>query len=274
MRSARSVDGTTAMTYETIIFEIINQVAIITFNRPELHNAVNSRVCKEVGDALEIVANEKELRVAIITGAGTRAFCAGADLKAVAAGEFGSREQAGKWGFAGICDHYINKPIIAAVNGYALGGGTEIALASDIVVASESATFALTEVTFGLVAGAGGILRLSRQIPTKIAARMIFQGNSIAAQEAARWGLVNEVVPPSDLMPVALEIADAIAANAPMAVRFSKEVMYRGLDAPLDFPPEARAINQHYVDRIVESEDAKEGARAFSERRKPKWTDH
>lgn len=261
------------MPYETITFEIGNKVAIVTFNRPEVHNAVNSQVCQEVGDALEIIANEKEIRVAIITGAGTKAFCAGADLKAVAAGEFGSQEQAGKWGFAGICDHYINKPLIAAVNGYALGGGTEIALASDIVVASESATFGLTEATFGLIAGAGGILRLSRQIPTKIAARMIFQGNPISAKEAERWGLVNEVVPQSDLMSVALEIANSIAANAPMAVRFSKEVLYRGLDASLDFPPDAREINQDYVDRIVESEDAKEGARAFSERRKPNWTD-
>ena len=261
------------MPYETITFEINNKVAIVTFNRPEVHNAVNSQVCQEVGDTLEIIAKEKEIRAAIITGAGTKAFCAGADLKAVAAGEFGSQEQAGKWGFAGICDHYINKPIIAAVNGYALGGGTEIALASDIVVASESATFGLTEATFGLIAGAGGILRLSRQIPTKIAARMIFQGNPISAKEAERWGLVNEVVPQSDLMSVALEIANSIAANAPMAVRFSKEVMYRGLDASLDFPPDAREINQDYVDRIVESEDAKEGARAFSERRKPNWTD-
>ena len=261
------------MPYETITFEINNKVAIVTFNRPEVHNAVNSQVCQEVGDTLEIIAKEKEIRAAIVTGAGTKAFCAGADLKAVAAGEFGSQEQAGKWGFAGICDHYINKPIIAAVNGYALGGGTEIALASDIVVASESATFGLTEATFGLIAGAGGILRLSRQIPTKIAARMIFQGNPISAKEAERWGLVNEVVPQSDLMSVALEIANSIAANAPMAVRFSKEVMYRGLDASLDFPPDAREINQDYVDRIVESEDAKEGARAFSERRKPNWTD-
>jgi crotonobetainyl-CoA hydratase len=261
------------MSYKSISFEISNNVAIVTLNRPEVHNAVNSQVCQEVGDALEVIANEKEIRVAIITGAGSKAFCAGADLKAVAAGEFGSKEQAGKWGFAGICDHYINKPIIAAVNGYALGGGTEIALAADIVVASESATFGLPEVTRGLIAGAGGILRLSRQIPTKIAARMILQGSPISAKEAERWGLVNEVVPPSDLMSVALNIANSIAANAPISVRFSKEVLYRGLDASLDFPPDAREINQQYVDMVVETEDALEGARAFSERRKANWTD-
>ena len=261
------------MLYETITFEVKSNVAIVTLNRPEVHNAVNSQVCQDVGDALETIANDKEIRVAIITGSGTKSFCAGADLKALAAGEFGSKEQAGKWGFAGICDHYINKPIIAAVNGYALGGGTEIALACDIVVATESATFGLTEVTLGLIAGAGGILRLSRQIPTKVAARMILQGIPISAKDAERWGLVNEVVPQSELMSVALEIAHSIAANAPMAVRFSKEVLYRGLDAPLDFPPDARNLNQEYVDRIVESKDATEGAIAFSEQRKPIWTD-
>ena len=228
------------MLYETITFEVKNNVAIVTLNRPEVHNAVNSQVCRDVGDALETIANEKEIRVAIITGSGTKSFCAGADLKALAAGEFGSKDQAGPWGFAGICDHYVNKPIIAAVNGYALGGGTEIALACDIVVATESATFGLTEVTLGLIAGAGGILRLPRQIPTKIAARMILQGIPVSAKEAEHWGLVNEVVSQSELMPVALEIANSIAANAPRAVRFSKEVMYRGLDAALDFPPDAR----------------------------------
>ena len=261
------------MNFETILFDQHDHIAVITLNRPGVLNAVNSKVCSEVGHALEFVANEKKIRVTIVTAAGTKAFCVGADLKAVAAGEFGSDEQAGKWGFAGICNHYINKPIIAAVNGFALGGGTEIALAADIVIASESASFGLPEVTRGLIAGAGGILRLSRQLPTKVAARMIFEGKAISATEAAQWGLVNSVVAQNQLMPTAMEIAKNIAANSPAAVRMSKEVFYRGLDAPLDFPPTARALNDEYVKKILLTDDATEGANAFVEKREPNWRD-
>jgi len=259
------------MDNETILFERRDHIAVITLNRPEVHNAVNSQMCAEVGAALEHVANEPEIRVAIITGAGQKSFCAGADLKAVAAGEFGSEEQAGKWWFAGITDHYIPKPIIAAVNGFALGGGTEIALAADIVISSEQASFGLPEVTRGFIAGAGGILRLSRQVPPKIAARVIFTGEAMSAAEAEHWGLVNEVVPHEKVIECAIRIAEKIAANAPMAVAMSKEVLYLGLDAPLDFPPTARAMNQDYVNRIMQSEDAKEGPRAFAEKRQPIW---
>ena len=261
------------MDHQTIIFEQHSHTAVITLNRPEVLNAVNSQLCAEVGAALETVANDTSIRVVIITGAGSKAFCVGADLKAVAAGEFGSEEQAGEWGFAGICKHYINKPIIAAVNGLALGGGTEIVLATDIVVASESASFGLTEVTLGLIAGAGGILRLPRQIPEKIAARMIFEGEAMSAAEAAKWGLVNEVVPADEVMANAMAIAEKIASNSPVAVRMSKDVFYRGLDAPLDFPPTARALNQKYVNELMLTEDAAEGARAFVEQRKPQWND-
>ncbi len=237
----------------------------------EVVHSQPERQLAEVGAALEHVANESEIRVVIITGAGEKSFCAGADLKAVAAGEFGTQEQTGKWGFAGICNHYINKPIIAAVNGFALGGGTEIALAADIVVASEQASFGLPEVTRGFIAGAGGILRLSRQIPVKIAAQAVFEGGAMSAAEAARWGLVNEVVPHQQVVERAIGIAEKIAANAPLAVSMSKEVLYRGLDASLDFPPAAWAMNQDYVDRIMQTEDAKEGPRAFAEKRQPIW---
>lgn len=261
------------MDYETIIFEELDHVAVITLNRPEVLNAVNSQLCAEVGEALEIVANKPKIRVCIITGSGSKAFCVGADLKAVAAGEFGSKEQAGPWGFAGITDHYINKPVIAAVNGIAFGGGTEVALAADIVVASEHASFALTEVTLGLIAGAGGILRLSRQIPQKIAARMIFEGSPLNATDAARWGLINEVVEADDVVPCAMRIAEKIAANSPSSVRASKEVFYRGLDSSLNFPPIARQINQTYVDEIMRGADATEGPLAFSEKRPPVWKD-
>jgi crotonobetainyl-CoA hydratase len=259
--------------FETIIFEKLDHVAVITLNRPEVLNAVNSQLCADVGEALEVIANDPKIRVSVITGSGSRAFCVGADLKAVAAGEFGSKEQAGRWGFAGVTDHYINKPIIAAVNGIAFGGGTEIALAADIVVASEQASFALTEVTLGLIAGAGGILRLSRQIPQKIAARMVFEGSPLTAADAARWGLINEVVDADDVMPCAMRIAEKIAANSPSSVRASKEVFYRGLDSPLNFPPTARELNQKYVDEIMRGADAAEGPLAFSEKRPPVWKD-
>jgi len=259
--------------FETILFEKLGHVAVITLNRPEAMNAVNSQLCADAGAALEVVAKDPQIRVAIITGAGSKAFCAGADLKAVAAGEFGSKEQAGPWGFAGICDHYINKPIIAAVNGFALGGGTEIALATDIVVAAEHASFGLPEVTLGLIAGAGGILRLSRQIPQKIAARMIFEGSPICATDAAKWGLINEIVSAKEVMSCAMGIAEKIAANSPASVRASKEVFYRGLDAPLQFPPTARELNQTYVDDIMRGADAAEGPLAFSEKRPPVWKD-
>lgn len=261
------------MDFKTIIFEKLGHIAVITLNRPEVLNAVNSQLCADVGEALEVVANDPKIRVGIITGSGPKAFCVGADLKAVAAGEFGSKEQAGPWGFAGVTDHYIDKPIIAAVNGIAFGGGTEIALATDIVVASEHASFALTEVTLGLIAGAGGILRLSRQIPQKIAARMILEGSPLSASNAARWGLVNEVVEPDDVLPCAMRIAEKIAANSPSSVRASKEVFYRGLDSPLNFPPAARELNQEYVDIIMRGPDAVEGPLAFSEKRPPVWKD-
>ena len=247
------------MDFETIIFEKLDHVAVITLNRPEVLNAVNSQLCTEVGEALEVVANDPKIRVGIITGSGSKAFCVGADLKAVAAGDFGSKEQAGPWGFAGMTDHYINKPIVAAVNGIAFGGGTEIALAADIVVASEQASFALTEVT--------------RQIPQKIAARMVFEGSPLSAADAARWGLINEVVEADTVMPCAMRIAEKIAANSPSSVRASKEVFYRGLDSPLNFPPTARELNQKYVDEVMRGPDAAEGPLAFSEKRPPVWKD-
>lgn len=261
------------MNFETILLERSDHIALITLNRPEVHNAVNSQMCADVGDALEWASGDSNTRVIVLTGAGDKSFCAGSDLKAVAAGEFGSPEQTGKWGFAGICNHYIDKPIIAAVNGFALGGGTEIALSADIVVASEQASFGLPEVKLGFIAGSGGILRLARQIPLKIAARLILEGEPISATDAAKWGMINEVVAHDQVLDCALKIARKIAANAPISVRMSKAVLYRGLDAPLDFPPTAREINQNYVDQIMQTEDSKEGSRAFVEKRKPVWKD-
>ncbi|WP_174733472.1 crotonase/enoyl-CoA hydratase family protein [Mesobacillus harenae] len=259
------------MEYETILVDRQERILIITLNRPDKLNSVNSRLWMEVGTALKEFSENPELWVAILTGAGDRAFCAGADLKEIASGGFSVTDEMRDLGFAGIVRNHIPKPIIAAVNGFALGGGTEIAISCDLVVASEKATFGLPEVKRGLIAGAGGLLRLPRQIPVKVAMKAILTGNSLSAEEAKQWGLINEVVPHDQVLPAAIKLAEEIASNAPVAVNASKEIVYRGLDANLSFPPEAWAINDRYTATVFSSDDAKEGPRAFAEKRKPNW---
>jgi crotonobetainyl-CoA hydratase len=259
------------MEYETILVENVGRISIITFNRPEALNAVNSKLWHEVGVALEAFSQNSEQWVAILTGAGDRAFSAGADLKEIASGGISTTEEMKEWGFAGITQHHISKPIIAAVNGFALGGGTEIALACDLIVASEKSSFGLPEVKRGLIAGAGGLLRLPRQIPLKVAMHTILTGKSMSAEEAMRWGLVNEVVPHNEVLSAAIKLAEQIIDNAPLAVNASKEIVYRGLDTNLTFPGEAWGMNQEYIQPVFQSEDAMEGARAFGEKRKPQW---
>jgi enoyl-CoA hydratase/carnithine racemase len=206
---------------------------------------------------LEAFANDPGLRVLIITGAGDRSFCAGSDLKAKVAGELDVSEEMNRWGYAGIVRHFVNKPVIAAVNGFALGGGTEIALSCDLIVASEHATFGLPEPTHGLLAGAGGLLRLPRQIPLKVAMNCILTGESLSAAEALRWGLVNQVVPHETLIAAAVEMATKICESSPVAIRASKEIVYRGLDQSLDFPGDAWVMNDSYVDIVQAGDDAK-----------------
>lgn len=259
------------MAYQTVLFEKVKRTAIITLNRPEVMNAVNSQLCQEAGAALEEFAQDPELWVAIITGAGERAFCAGADLKKVASGQYKITEEMTKWGFAGLVKHFVPKPVIAAVNGFALGGGTEIALACDLIVASEKATFGLPEVKRGIIAAAGGLLRLPRQIPLKIAMQLVLTGDQLSAVDAYRWGLVNQVVPHGEVMAAGLVLAEKICENAPVAVSASKQVIYQGLDAALDFPGEAWAINKKFAAQVMATEDASEGTRAFAEKRRPIW---
>lgn len=260
------------MNYEAILVEKVGRISVITLNRPDALNAVSSQLWLEVGTALKEFSQDSEQWVAILTGAGDRAFCAGADLKEIASGGFSTTEEMEKWGFAGVVRHHISKPVIAAVNGFALGGGTEIALACDLIVASEKASFGLPEVKRGLIAGAGGLLRLPRQLPLKVAMELILTGRSLSADEAKRWGLVNEVVPHHEVLPAAIKLAEEIINNAPLAVTASKEIVYRGLDTPLSFPEEAWSINQEYTKKVFQSEDAKEGPRAFAEKRKPSWS--
>jgi len=259
------------MSNDAVLYERRGRIAVITINRPEALNAINAQVWTEMGYALEEYARDTTLWCAIITGAGERSFCAGADLKALSRGEQIVPTEGEKWGFAGIVKHYIKKPIIAAVNGFALGGGTEIALACDLIVASEKASFGLPEVKRGILAGAGGLLRLPRQIPLKIALECILTGEALSAEEAKKWGLINRVVPHESVLEEAIQLANKICENAPLAVSASKDIAYRGLDVALDHPGEAWEINDQYSNQVMKWEDSMEGVRAFAEKRKPVW---
>jgi enoyl-CoA hydratase/carnithine racemase len=214
---------------------------------------------------------DDELRVAIFTGRGDRAFCAGRDLKWAAQHPESSEwtQHSAKGGFGGMAERFdLTKPIIAAVNGYALGGGLEMVLACDVIVASAHARFGLPDARVGYVAVSGGVQGLPRHMPLKIAAGMILTGKDISAQEAHQWGLVNQVVAHESLLASAKQWANDILECAPLAIRASKEMMYRSLDLPLE-----ESIRRQYAwqQRALAAEDHREGVQAFAERRKPRW---
>ncbi|MGU3584037.1 crotonase/enoyl-CoA hydratase family protein [Rhodococcus sp. C26F] len=243
-------------------------VVVITLNRPQVLNAVNAAVSDALGAALDEVDRDPDVRVGVLTGAG-RAFCAGADLKAFADGGSVLPTNHSQWGFAGFVEHYVSKPLIAAVNGVAAGGGTEIVLACDLAVLSSEATLGLPEVKRGLIAGGGGLIRLPSQVPPKIAAHAVFTGEPISAETALRWGLANAVVSPSEVLPEALRLAHAIAANAPVAVQASKKIMSHAQASGLE--NSIWKVNSAESDAVCVSEDALEGAAAFTEKRPPVW---
>jgi crotonobetainyl-CoA hydratase len=253
-----------------VLTERRGRVLLITLNRPKSLNAVDASLSRGLGDALDELARDASLYVGVITGAG-RAFCAGADLKELAAGRSVHDSEHPERGFGGIVRHFIDKPLIAAINGFALGGGTEILLACDLAVISAEASLGLPEVRRGLVAAAGGLLRLHRQIPPKIAAEAIFTGQPISADTALRWGIVNRVVPPDQVVAAALELAETVAANAPLALRASKRIMIRGAGSS-DWSPEAWELNGEEFAAVGGSMDAREGASAFAEKRTPVWS--
>lgn len=243
------------------------RVRIVTLNRPEVMNALHSEAHHELEQVWDEFAANDDLWVGIVTGAGPRAFSAGNDLKVQAAGK---RGPAARTGFAGLTLRFdLDKPLIAAVNGIAMGGGFEIALACDIIVAAENALFALPEPRVGLIAGAGGVHRLPRMIPQKQALGMILTGRRVPAREGQALGFVNEVVPEGQALEGARRWAAQILECSPKAVRASKQAVYRGLDQPT-LNDAIRTLYPAQKENL-DSEDYIEGPRAFAEKRTPNW---
>ena len=258
-------------TREPVQIAVEGQTLVITLDRPKA-NAIDVATSNALYAAFDRLRNDPRLRVGILTAAGDRFFSAGWDLKAAAAGE-GIEADHGPGGFAGITEFFdIGKPVIAAVNGLAFGGGFELVLAADLVVAAEHAEFALTEVTLGLVADAGGLLRLPERLPRAIAVEYLLTGRRFTAAEAARWGLVNRVVPATKLMPAARELAGAICSAAPLAVAAVLEILRETEGSSVgDGYAALRSGALPAYRAMLDSEDAQEGARAFAERRRPRW---
>ncbi len=258
--------------FEKVRYERRDRVAIITINRPDVMNAIDPQTSYELRKAWEDFRDSDDLWVAILTGAGDRAFSAGNDLVAMAklmAGQMQLKEEWRGVPFGGITrDFECWKPMIAAINGFCLAGGLEMALSCDIRVASEDAQFGLPEVTRAIIPGASGTQRLPRAVPLGIALELLMTGGRIDAQTALRYGLVNHVVPKAQVMDKALEIAGVISKNGPLAVRAVKEAAIRGLSLPFE---EGLKLENELSRRVLQSEDALEGPRAFAEKREPRY---
>ncbi len=243
------------------------RIAVFTLNRPEVRNAINLPLLREFHEALLDFRNDDDLWVGILTGAGDRAFCAGADVKEFLPVVKEAHER--PWIIPPTLGKIeLWKPMIAAINGYALGGGFELVMQCDIRIAAEHARLGLPEVTVGMMPGNGGTQRLPRLIPFGIAAEMLFTGQAIDAQEAYRLGLVNRVVPLEQLMPTAKEMAEAICQVAPLAVIGCKEALYKGINMTLE---QGLQLEIATMRNVQSTEDYAEGTRAFAEKRKPVW---
>lgn len=256
---------------ESVRVETRGPVMVVTLDRPSA-NAIDVATSQAMYEAFREFNTNDSYRVAVVTGGGDRFFCAGWDLKAAAEGEAVDADH-GPGGFAGITEYFdLAKPVIAAVNGLAIGGGFELALAADMIVAADHAEFALPEVGLGIIPDSGGVLRLPRRLPTGIAKEMLLTGRRMSAREAERWGLVNSVSPAAELMDTAVSLAETIAASAPLAVRAVQELVKE--TQTLDIPHAYRVLRSgdlsEYQAMLV-SADAQEGSAAFAEKREPQW---
>jgi enoyl-CoA hydratase len=249
---------------DAVLTEVNDGVAVITINRPQARNAVNGEVAQAIAAAVEELDGASDVRVLILTGAGGT-FSAGMDLKGFLAGD--SPVVAGR-GFAGITERPPAKPVIAAVEGYALAGGFEIALSCDMIIAGESAKFGLPEVRRGLVAGAGGLLRLPRRVPYHLAMEIAMTGEHFPADRLYQAGLVSRVVGAGEALEAARDLAARVALGAPLALAATKRVIVESADWPSG---EAFARQGEVIGPVFVSADAMEGAAAFAERRAPAW---
>ncbi len=258
------------MTYEAIQYELGDGVATVTLNRPDVHNAMNDLMRRELKRCFESVADADDVRVVVVTGAGAKAFSAGADIR-----EFVEplvptrfRDSRRRVDFRAVMDR-CPQPIIAAIGGYAFGGGLELALACDIRIAAANATLGLTEVNLAIIPGGGGTQRLPRVVGRGKALEMILTGARIPADEALRIGLVERVVPEGQALAAATELARALAARAPVALRYAKEAVVKGLELPL---ADGLRLETDLSTLLRTTEDRVEGAKAFLEKRPPRWT--
>jgi enoyl-CoA hydratase len=247
-----------------VLTERRERVLLITINRPDQRNAVNAAVARGIADALDELDSDAELTLGILTGAG-KGFCAGMDLKAFVIGE---RPYADDRGFAGITQRAATKPLIAAVEGFAVAGGLEVALSCDLIVASRGAKLGVPEVKRSLVAAGGALLRLPRVLPRNVAMELVLTGDPITAERGYELGLVNRLAEPGEAVQTALQLADQITPNAPLALAASKRILTEALDWP---DSEFWHRQGEIVGPVMASEDAREGATAFAEKRSPVW---
>jgi len=241
--------------------ERIGSTLLITIDRPQARNAVNAAVAAGLAAALDELEHDSTLRAGVLTGA-ENTFSAGMDLKAALKGE--SPEIPGR-GFGGLTEAELSKPLIAAVEGFAMGGGFELALGCDLIVAAEDAKFGLPEVKRGLIAAGGGVIRLPKRIPHHLAMEFLLTGEPVTGRRAGELGLVNRVTPNGDAAAVALQLAEKLAENAPLALAAVKKIV-RGSEA------DAFAVQREETKKLMQSKDVREGMTAFAERRAPKWT--
>ena len=257
------------MSYETLLFEIRDGIAFITINRPDKLNALNDRVMLELGDAAERIATEPEIKGAIVTGAGPKAFVAGADIGDLAKqGPFDGKARAQKGQAVLRRLETCGKPVIAAINGFALGGGCELAMACHIRIASENAKFGQPEVKLGIAPGYGGTQRLPRLVGKGVALQLILTGEMIDAAEAYRIGLVNRVVPAASVLAESEKMMRGILAMGPLAVQLSMEAVDQGLEMSLD---EGLLLEANHFGLLAATQDMKEGLTAFLEKRSAKF---